>query len=49
MDFDRNLGAYPLENYTQWVHMTDYIDSKVIERLQPISGVKEAERTVLSE
>ena len=26
MDFDSNLGAYPLDNHHQWVYMTDYID-----------------------
>ena len=33
MDFDKNLGLYPKENYSQWVHMANFIDQKVTVRL----------------
>ena len=43
MDFDRQLGAYPLQNHAQWVRMVDYIDEQVLDRLQPVN------RLILSE
>lgn len=39
MDFDRNLGCYPLANHTQWTTQVDYISEKVLERLQPVNRV----------
>jgi A1 cistron-splicing factor AAR2 len=32
-DFDQYLGAYPIENYKNWVNLSSYISSRTIRRL----------------
>ena len=32
-DFDRHLGAFPSENHSQWIGLSNYIDDAVISRL----------------
>ena len=44
MDFDRNLGAYPMDNYSAWLQLASFISAEVMERVQPIN-----DRIILSE
>ena len=43
MDFDQQLGVYPLQNHAQWVNQVDYVDNQVLDRIQPVN------RLILSE
>ena len=43
MDFDTQLGVYPLQNHAQWVNQVDYVDCQVLDRIQPVN------RLILSE
>jgi hypothetical protein len=38
-DFDRNLGAYPLQTLHIWQSLSNYITLDVIQRLQPINPI----------
>lgn len=35
MDFDKNLGAYPMENHSQWLGLSNLITKEVLETLEP--------------
>ena len=37
MDFDKYLGAYPIENFQQWEGISNYISDKVIDKIDPIN------------
>ena len=37
MDFDKYLGAYPLENHQQWSTLACYITKDVIDRLDSLN------------
>ena len=37
MDFDKYLGAYPLENHQQWVGLSNFISKEVIDRLDSLN------------
>ena len=43
MDFDTQLGVYPLQNHAQWTSLVDYVDVQVLDRIQPVN------RLILSE
>ena len=37
MDFDKYLGAYPVDNLQQWQSLSNYISRDVIERLDSLN------------
>ena len=37
MDFDKYLGAYPIENFQQWQSLTNFISKDVIDRLDSLN------------
>ncbi len=37
MDFDRHLGAYPLDNYQQWQSLSGFITRDVIDKLDSLN------------
>ena len=39
MDFDKYLGAYPMDNLTQWVGLSNYITKEIIDKIDPINHV----------
>ncbi|XP_073144694.1 uncharacterized protein [Henckelia pumila] len=45
LEFDAQLGPYSLSQYTEWKHLSNYINKATIDRIEPIGG----EITVASE
>ena len=37
MDFDKYLGAYPLDNFQQWQGLSNFISKGVIDRLDSLN------------
>ena len=37
MDFDAQLGVYPLQNHAQWTGLVEYVDASVLDRIQPVN------------
>jgi len=37
MDFDRNLGAYPMDNLSQWQGLSGFISREVVDRLDSLN------------
>jgi hypothetical protein len=37
MDFDKYLGAYPMDHHSQWVGLSNYVSREVIERLDSMN------------
>ncbi|KMZ68911.1 AAR2 protein family [Zostera marina] len=38
LEFDKQLGPYPLEHFKKWKNFSNYITENTIERLEPIGG-----------
>lgn len=38
MDFDKNLGLYPVDNYQLWCGLSNYISEEVIKRIEAIGS-----------
>ncbi|KAG9448969.1 hypothetical protein H6P81_008934 [Aristolochia fimbriata] len=38
LEFDRQLGPYPLEHYGEWKRLSNYLSKETIERIEPIGG-----------
>ena len=39
MDFDKNLGAYPMDNHQQWSGLSNYITPDVISKLETLNTI----------
>jgi len=39
MDFDKNLGAYPLDRYSNWKELSNNVTDKVLNRLEPVGAL----------
>lgn len=39
LDFDNNLGAYPMDTYKKWLSLSNFITEDLMKRLQPIGAV----------
>lgn len=39
MDFDKGLGAYPMENHSQWQGLSNYISTQVIQKIESLNSI----------
>lgn len=39
MDFDKGLGAYPMENHGQWQGLSNYISTQVIQKIESLNSI----------
>ncbi|XP_068637838.1 uncharacterized protein [Aristolochia californica] len=38
LEFDHQLGPYPLEHYGEWKRLSNYLSKEIIKRIEPIGG-----------
>ncbi|PKA54127.1 hypothetical protein AXF42_Ash018137 [Apostasia shenzhenica] len=38
MEFDLQLGPYPLDHYAEWKQLSNYLSESIISRIEPIGG-----------
>jgi hypothetical protein len=39
MDFDKYLGLYPMDNHSQWLGLSNFIDKQTIDRLDSLNHI----------
>lgn len=49
MDFDENLGAYPMESLDKWHYLSNYITEEHMKRFQPVGAIIDSSSKPLTE